>query len=108
VISFLASSVQAADRMLAAGGGYIRGNTSIEGELSMHSLTRFRNHPPLPQVQIWATEHLIAAEVGDLRWMLVALMLRSAGAALAQIRRRVRRQIALLAAGGASAACEGC
>jgi uncharacterized membrane protein len=60
--------------MLAAGGGYIRGSTSIEGELSMNSLARFRNHPPLPQVQIWATEHLIAAEVGDLRWMLVALI----------------------------------
>jgi hypothetical protein len=88
--------------MLAAGGGYIRGNTSIEGELSM--IARFRNVAPLPQVQVWATEHLIAAEVGDLRWMLVALILRSAGAALA----RIRRQIALLAAGGASAACEGC
>jgi len=90
--------------MLAAGGGYIRGNTSIEGELSMIRLAYFRNHPPLPQVQMWATEHLIAAEVGDLRWMLVAAFLRSAGAALA----RVRRQTALLAAGGASAACEGC
>jgi hypothetical protein len=88
--------------MLAAGGGYIRGNTSIEGELSM--IARFRSHPPLPQVQVWAVEHLIAAEVGDLRWMLVALLLRAAGAAL----RRARRQIALLAAGGASAACEGC
>jgi hypothetical protein len=96
--------------MLAAGGGYIRGSTSIEGELSM--IARFRNVPPLPQVQVWALERVIATEVGDLRWMLVALLLRAAGAALAQIRRqvrqRVRRQIALLAAGGASAACEGC
>jgi hypothetical protein len=94
--------------MLAAGGGYIRGNTSVEGELSMIRLTRFRNEPPLPQVQVWAVEHLIAAEVGDLRWMLVAAILRAAGAALVQIRRQVRRQIALLAAGGASGACEGC
>jgi hypothetical protein len=92
--------------MLAAGGGYIRGNTSIEGELSM--IARFRNVPPLPQVQVWALERVIAAEVGDLRWMLVALLLRAAGAALVQVRRRVRRQIALLAAGGASAACERC
>jgi hypothetical protein len=90
--------------MLAAGGGYIRGNTSIEGELSMNSLARFRSHPPLPQVRIWATEQLIAAEVGDLRWMMAAAILRSVGAAWV----RIRRQIALLAAGGASAACEGC
>jgi hypothetical protein len=88
--------------MLAAGGGYIRGNASIEGELSM--IARFRNVPPLPQVQVWALERAIAAEVGDLRWMLIALLLRTIGAALV----RVRRQIALLAAGGASAACEGC
>ena len=78
----------------------------------MIRLAHFQNHPPLPQVQIWAAERLIAAEVGDLRWMLVALVLRAAGAALIQIRRQVRRkirrQIALLAAGGASAACEGC
>jgi hypothetical protein len=90
--------------MLAAGGGYIRGITSIEGELSMIRLARFRNVSPVPQVQVWALERLIAAEVGDFRWMLVALVLRAAGAALA----RIRRQIALLAAGGASAACEGC
>ena len=70
----------------------------------MISLARFRNYQPLPQVQVWALERVIAAEVGDLRWMLVALLLRAAGAAL----RRARRQIALLAAGGASAACEGC
>jgi len=92
--------------MLAAGGGYIRGSTSIEGELSM--IARFRNVPPLPQVQVWALERVIATEVGELRWLLVALLLRAAGTAVAQIRRRVRRQIALLAAGGASAACEGC
>jgi len=71
-------------------------------------IARFRNVPPLPQVQVWALERVIATEVGDLRWMLVALLLRAAGTAVAQIRRRVRRQIALLAAGGASAACEGC
>ena len=74
----------------------------------MIRLARVRNDPPLPQVQVWALERLIAAEVGDLRWMLVALVLRAAGAALAQIRRQIRRQIALLAAGGASGACEGC
>ncbi len=71
-------------------------------------IARFRNVPPLPQVQVWALERVIATEVGDLRWMLVALLLRAAGTAVAQIRRQVRRQIALLAAGGASAACEGC
>ena len=71
----------------------------------MMGLDRYR-HQPLLHVQTWALERLIAAQLnaGDLRWTLIALTLRSAGAAIGF----ARRQIALLAAGGASAACEGC
>ena len=71
----------------------------------MMGLDRYR-HQPLLRVQTWALERLIAAQLnaGDLRWMLIALTLRSAGTAIGV----VRRQIALLAAGGASAACESC
>jgi hypothetical protein len=72
----------------------------------MIGLDRVRHHQPLLHVHTWALERLIAAQLnaGDLRWMLIALALRWAGAAISM----ARRQIALLAAGGASAACEGC
>src|SRR3954467_8253433 len=72
-----------ADRMLAAGGGYLLDNTSIEGDLSMMILCEFRNYQPLWRVQSWALDRLIAFHFGsgDLRWAVIALVLRSVGAA---------------------------
>jgi hypothetical protein len=77
--------------MLAAGGGYLRDNTSIEGDLSMMILCEFGNYQPLWRVQTWALERLIAFHVGsgDLRWALIALALRSFGAAWSLGRSRI-------------------
>ena len=77
--------------MLAAGGGYLRDNTSIEGDLSMMILCEFGNYQPLWRIQTWALERLIAFHFGsgDLRWVLIALALRSFGAAWAVGRRRI-------------------
>jgi hypothetical protein len=72
-----------ADRMLAAGLGYPKDNTSIEGNLSMMIVCGYGNYQPLWRVQSWALERLVAFQVGsgDLRWAVIALALRSAGAA---------------------------
>src|SRR6266496_2397723 len=69
--------------MLAAGGGYLRDNTSIEGDLSMMILCEFGNYQPLWRIQTWALERLIAFHFGsgDLRWVLIARFLRWLGAA---------------------------
>jgi hypothetical protein len=77
--------------MLAAGGGYLRDNTSIEGDLSMMILCEFGNYQPLWRIQTWALERLIAFHFGsgDLRWALIALALRTFGAAWAVGRRRI-------------------
>jgi hypothetical protein len=71
--------------MLAAGVGYLLDNTSIEGQLSMMILCEFGNYQPLWRVQTWALERLIALHLGsgDLRWAMIALALRSLGAAWA-------------------------
>ena len=71
--------------MLAAGGGYLLDNTSIEGDLSMMILCEFGNYQPLWRVQTWALERLIALHLGsgDLRWAMIALALRSLSAAWA-------------------------
>jgi hypothetical protein len=89
--------------MLAAGGGYLRDNTSIEGDLSMMILCEFGNYQPLWRVQTWALERLIAFHFGsgDLRWALMALALRSFGAAWAL----GRRQIAHLAGNTTRSGC---
>jgi hypothetical protein len=77
--------------MLAAGGGYLRDNTSIEGDLSMMILCEFGNYQPLWRLQTWALERLIAFHVGsgDLRWALIALALRSFGTAWSLGRSRI-------------------
>jgi hypothetical protein len=69
--------------MLAAGGGYLFDNTSIEGDLSMMILCEFGNYQPLWRVQTWALERLIAFHFGsgDLRWAVIALALHAFGAA---------------------------
>jgi hypothetical protein len=79
--------------MLAAGGGYLRDNTSIEGSLSMMILCDLGNYQPLWRVQTWALERLIALHVGsgDLRWALISLALSSFAAAWALGRRRMVR-----------------
>jgi hypothetical protein len=74
-----------ADRMLAAGVGYLLDNTSIEGNLSMMILCELGNYQPLWRVQSWALERLIAFQIGsgDVRWAAIALALRWLGAAWA-------------------------
>ena len=81
--------------MLAAGGGYLRDNTSIEGDLSMMILCEFGNYQPLWRIQSWALERLIAFHFGsgDLRWVLIALVLRWFGAAWAFGWRRVVQRV---------------
>jgi hypothetical protein len=71
--------------MLAAGGGYLFDNTSIEGDLSMMILCELGIYQPLWRVHTWALERLIAFQVGssDLRWAVIALALHSVGAAWA-------------------------
>jgi hypothetical protein len=65
--------------MLAAGGGYTRDNTSTEGDLSMMILCDNGNFQPFWRVQSWTLEHLTSIDcvVGDLRWAMMALALRS-------------------------------
>jgi hypothetical protein len=79
--------------MLAAGGGYLKDNTSIEGSLSMMILWEFGNYQPLWRIQTWALERLIALHVGsgDLRWALISLSLSAFAAAWALGRRRIVR-----------------
>jgi hypothetical protein len=79
--------------MLAAGGGYHRDNTSIEGDLSMMILCELGNYQPFWRIQTWALERLIALHVGsgDLRWALISLALSSFAAAWALGRRRIAR-----------------
>jgi hypothetical protein len=57
----------------------------------MMILCEFGNYQPLWRVQTWALERLIAFHLGsgDLRWTLIALALRSFGAAWALGRKRV-------------------
>jgi hypothetical protein len=82
---FFSGQLFDADSMLAAGGGYLLDNTSIEGHLSMMILGEFGNYQPLWRVQTWALERLIALHLGsgDLRWAMIALALRSLSAAWA-------------------------
>ena len=89
--------------MLAAGGGYLLDNTSIEGDLSMMILCEFGNYQPLWRLQTWALERLIAFHVGsgDLRWAAIALALRSFSAAWAF----GRRQVVLMAGNGIGPGC---
>jgi hypothetical protein len=67
--------------MLAAGGGYTRDNTSTEGNLSMMFLCDNGNFQSLRRVRGWALEHAVSIDcaVGDLRWAMIALVLRSVG-----------------------------
>jgi hypothetical protein len=64
--------------MLAAGGGYIGDNTSIEGNLSMMILDGFGGFRPVWRAQAWAVEHLISVHCasGDFRCVIAALALR--------------------------------
>jgi hypothetical protein len=81
-----------ADSMLAAGGGYYPDNTSMQGNLSMMILCEFGSLRPLRRVQGWALERLIAFCVsGDLRYVIVALALRSFTAIWVLGQRRLAR-----------------
>jgi hypothetical protein len=57
----------------------------------MMILCEFENYQPLWRIQTWALERLIAFHFGsgDLRWALIALALRTFGAAWAVGRRRI-------------------
>ena len=90
--------------MLAAGGGYLWDNTSIEGSLSMMILCELGNYQPLWRIQTWALERLIALHVGsgDLRWALFSLAL----SAFATVWAFGRGRIARLARRGAGEAAD--
>ena len=75
---FLLCGLFDADSMLAAGGGYTRDNTSIEGDLSMMILCNFGSSRPVWLVRTWAVECLISLHCGSggLSWGIAALALR--------------------------------
>jgi hypothetical protein len=67
--------------MLAAGGDYKGDNTSTEGDVAMTTLCDNGTFQPFWRAQSWALEQAISIDcaVGDLRWAMVALLLRSLG-----------------------------